>query len=572
MRLNIVKSKNAEQLYIIKSIRKDGKSTTRIMKKLGTMASLLPKFDYDRDRVIAWAKNEASNLTALENEGKVSVDVSFNELNQLDMGHRLCFNIGYLFVDFLFYELGLDMICNDISKIYKFEYSLSDVLRMLVATRIIEPSSKLSSYDYAFNFLEEPSFELQHVYRSLDVFSKHSDEIQALVYANSDGLIDRNKEVLFYDCTNYFFEIDNPRGFAQYGKSKEHRPNPIVHMGLFLDGNGLPLCFSIFDGNKNEQPSLKPLEKKILKDFGLSKFIVCTDAGLASYENRKFNSISDRSFIVTQSLKTLKDFLLKWALDPNGWQRPGSNKIYNINNIDEEEYEDTIFFKQRWINENGLEQRLIVSYSIKQRDYQRSIREKQVDRARKIISSPSKMKERNQNSPKRFIDETSITNDGEICDKKILKLNEDKISKEEMFDGFYAVCTNLEKDTEEIIQINKMRWQIESSFRTMKSEFKTRPVYLRNDNRIEAHFLTCFLSLLILKLIKRKTKDKHTEEEILTTLKTMNVHKLRDLGYLASYTRTELTDDLHQAFGFRTDKEFISEKSMKKILKKIKKG
>lgn len=572
MRLNIVKSKNAEQLYIIKSIRKDGKSTTRIMKKLGTMASLLPKFDFDRDRVIAWAKNEASNLTALENEGKVSVDVSFNELNQLDMGHRLCFNIGYLFVDFLFYELGLDMICNDISKIYKFEYSLSDVLRMLVATRIIEPSSKLSSYDYAFNFLEEPSFELQHVYRSLDVFSKHSDEIQALVYANSDGLIDRNKEVLFYDCTNYFFEIDNPHGFAQYGKSKEHRPNPIVHMGLFLDGNGLPLCFSIFDGNKNEQPSLKPLEKKILKDFGLSKFIVCTDAGLASYENRKFNSISDRSFIVTQSLKTLKDFLLKWALDPNGWQRPGSNKIYNINNIDEEEYEDTIFFKQRWINENGLEQRLIVSYSIKQRDYQRSIREKQVDRARKIISSPSKMKERNQNSPKRFIDETSITNDGEICDKKILKLNEDKISKEEMFDGFYAVCTNLEKDTEEIIQINKMRWQIESSFRTMKSEFKTRPVYLRNDNRIEAHFLTCFLSLLILKLIKRKTKDKHTEEEILTTLKTMNVHKLRDLGYLASYTRTELTDDLHQAFGFRTDKEFISEKSMKKILKKIKKG
>lgn len=564
MRLNIVKSKNAEQLYIIKSIRKDGKSTTRIMKKLGTMASLLPKFDFDRDRVIAWAKNEASILTDLENEGKVSVDVSFNELNQLDMGQRLCFNIGYLFVDFLFYELGLDMICNDISKIYKFEYSLSDVLRMLVATRIIEPSSKLSSYDYAFNFLEEPSFDLQHVYRSLDIISKHSDEIQALVYANSDGLIDRNKEVLFYDCTNYFFEIDNPRGFAQYGKSKEHRPNPIVQMGLFLDGNGLPLCFSIFDGNKNEQPSLKPLEKKILKDFGLSKFIVCTDAGLSSYENRKFNSISDRSFIVTQSLKTLKGFLLKWALDPNGWQRSGSKKIYNINDIDEEEYEDTIFFKQRWINENGLEQRLIVSYSIKQRDYQRSIRDKQVDRARKIISSPSKMKERNLNSPKRFIAETSITNDGEICDKKILKLNEDKISKEEMFDGFYAVCTNLEKDTEEIIKINKMRWQIESSFRTMKSEFKTRPVYLRNDNRIEAHFLTCFLSLLILKLIERKTKDKHTEEEILTTLKTMNVHKLRDLGYLASYTRTEITDDLHQAFGFRTDKEFISEKSMKK--------
>ncbi|MFM1573441.1 IS1634 family transposase, partial [Helcococcus ovis] len=382
----------------------------------------------------------------------------------------------------MYHQLSLDKICEDISKKHKIEYNLSDVLNMLISTRIIAPSSKLSSYDYAFNFLEQPSFELQHVYRSLDILSKHSDEIQSLVYANSDNLIDRNKEVLYYDCTNYFFEIEQPRGCAQYGKSKEHRPNPIVQMGLFLDGNGLPLCFSIFDGNKNEQPSLKPLEKKILKDFGLSKFIVCTDAGLGSYENRKFNSKLERSFIVTQSLKTVKDHIQKWALDPNGWKISGSKKTYNIDNINGKEFEETIFFKERWINEKGLEQRLIVSYSIKQRNYQQYIRQKQIDRAKKIIYTPSKLKERNQNSPKRFIDETSVTNDGEICDKKILNLNEEKIRKEEKFDGFYAICTNLEKDINEIIHINKMRWQIESCFRIMKSEFKTRPVYLRNED------------------------------------------------------------------------------------------
>lgn len=572
MRLNIVKSKNAEQLYIIKSIRKNGKPTTRIMKKLGTMASLLPKFYNNRDDVIAWAKEEAKNLTELENEGKISIDVSFNELNQLEIGEKHNFNIGYLFVDFLYHQLGLDKICQDISRKHKIQYNLSDILSMLISTRIISPSSKLSSYDYAFNFLEQPSFELQHVYRSLDVLSKHSDEIQALVYANSDDLVDRNKEVLYYDCTNYFFETEQPRGYAQYGKSKEHRPNPIVQMGLFLDGNGLPLCFSIFDGNKNEQPSLKPLEKKILKDFGLSQFIVCTDAGLASYENRRFNSMSDRFFIVTQSLKTVKDFILQWALNPNGWQISGSKKTYNINNIDEKQHEDTIFFKERWINEKGLEQRLIVSYSIKQRNYQRYIREKQVERAKEMINTPSKLKDRNQNSPKRFIDETNVANDGEICDKKILNLNENKVKKEEIFDGFYATCTNLEKDINEIIHINKMRWQIESCFRTMKTEFKTRPVYLRNDNRIEAHFLTCFLSLLILKIFQIKTKNEHSEEEILSTLRSMNVHKLRDLGYLGSYTRTEITDDLHDSFGFRTDKEFISKKTMKKILKKTKKA
>ncbi|TFF63879.1 transposase, partial [Helcococcus ovis] len=375
MRLNIVKSKNAEQLYIIKSIRKDGKSTTRIMKKLGTMASLLPKFGNDRESVIAWAKNEAKILTELEDEGKVSVDVSFNELNQIEIGEKNNFNIGYLFVNFLYHQLGLDKICEDISKKHKIEYNLSDVLSMLISTRIIAPASKLSSYDYAFNFLEQPSFKLQHVYRSLDVLSKHSDEIQALVYANSDNLVNRNKEVLYYDCTNYFFETEQPRGYAQYGRSKEHRPNPIIQMGLFLDRNGLPLCFSIFDGNKNEQPSLKPLEKKILKDFGLSQFIVCTDAGLASYENRRFNSMLNRSFIVTQSLKTVKDFILQWAIDPNGWQISGSKKNYNIDKIDEKQHEDTIFFKERWINEKGLEQRLIVSYSIKQRNYQRYIRE-----------------------------------------------------------------------------------------------------------------------------------------------------------------------------------------------------
>ena len=335
MRLNIVKSKNAEQLYIIKSIRKDGKATTRIMKKLGTMASLLPKFDNDRDKVIAWAKEEARKMTEAENSGHISVDVSFTEDRQLELGEQSSFNIGYLFPSTVYHQLKLDRICKSISEQHKISYSLSDVLQMLITTRLIAPASKLSSFEYASNFLQQPTFDLHHVYRSLDVLAQHSDEIQAAIYENSQNLIDRNKDVLFYDCTNYFFEIEEARGNAQYGKSKEHRPNPIVQMGLFLDGDGFPLCFSMFPGNRNEQPTLKPLEKKILRDFNLSEFIVCTDAGLASTENRKFNAISGRSYIVTQSLKKLKDFLQEWALDPNGWKLSGSDKVYNINDIDE---------------------------------------------------------------------------------------------------------------------------------------------------------------------------------------------------------------------------------------------
>ena len=572
MRLNIVKSKNAEQLYIIKSIRKDGKATTRIMKKLGTMASLLPKFDNDRDKVITWAKDEAKKMTEAEEQGCMSVDVTFTEDSQLDLGKQSSFNIGYLFPEMVYHQLKLDKICRDISLQHKISYNLSDVLKMLVTTRLIAPASKLSSFEYASNFLQQPAFKLQHVYRSLDVLSQHSDELQAAVYENSQNLIDRNKEVLFYDCTNYFFEIEEGRGDAQYGKSKEHRPNPIVQMGLFLDGDGFPLCFSMFPGNQNEQPTLKPLEKKILRDFNLSEFIVCTDAGLASTENRKFNAISGRAFIVTQSMKMLKSFLREWALDSDGWHLNGSNQVYNINEIDEHVHRNSIFYKERWINENGLEQRLIVSYSIKERDYQKAIRERQVARAEKIVSDGFRAANRNQNSPKRFVAETDVTPGGEVADKKILSLDEEKIEKESMYDGFYAVCTTLEKDINEIIHINKMRWQIEAAFRTMKSEFKARPVYLRNDDRINAHFLTCFLSLLILKIIEKKVGNKYSEEQVLHTLRDMSVYRLRDIGYLSSYTRTEITDALHDAFGFRTDSEFISGKTMKKILRAVEKG
>ena len=573
MRLTISKSKNAEQLYITKSIRvSKNKTTSKIFVKLGSMASLLPEHDNDREKVIAWAKEQARLYTEAEEQGYMSVDVTFTEDRQLDLGKQSSFNIGYLFPKMVFHQLKLDKICRDISCQHKISYNLSDVLKMLITTRLIAPASKLSSFEYASNFLQQPTFDLQHVYRSLDVLSQHSDQIQAAVYENSQHLIDRNKEVLFYDCTNYFFEIEEGRGDAQYGKSKEHRPNPIVQMGLFLDGDGFPLCFSMFPGNQNEQPTLKPLEKKILKEFNLSEFIVCTDAGLASTENRKFNAISGRAFIVTQSLKMLKNFLREWALEPDGWRLNGSNRVYNINEVDEQLHKNSIFYKERWINENGLEQRLIVSYSIKERDYQKAIRERQVARAEKIVSDGFRAANRNQNSPKRFVTETDITSDGEVADKKILSLDEEKIEKESMYDGFYAVCTTLEKDINEIIHINKMRWQIEAAFRTMKSEFKARPVYLRNDDRINAHFLTCFLSLLILKIIEKKVGNEYSEEQILHTLRDMSVYRLRDIGYLSCYTRTEITDALHNAFGFRTDSEFISEKTMKKILKLVEKG
>lgn len=569
MRLNIVKSKNAEQLYIIKSFRKGSKNTSRIVRKLGTMASLLPLHDYDREKVIAWAKEQAREMTEAEKNNTLKIPVEFAEGKQLSFGEQTRFNGGYLFLQKLCHELGLDRICSAISKKYAFEYDLSAILSGLIYARILSPSSKRSSYEFMHQLIEQPDFELHDIYRALDVLDKESDNIQARICQATKK--DRNDAILYYDCTNFFFEIGEESGIRKYGKSNEHRPDPIVQLGLFLDGDGIPLAFTVFPGNENEQPTLIPMEKKILSDFALSRFIICTDAGLASTANRRFNDRADRSFIVTQSLKTMKGFLKEWALDPEGWSLGSSEKTWNISEIDEELHKNSVFHKERWINENGLEQRLIVSYCPKYRHYQQQIRQRQVDRAVRIIEKGTRSKTRSQNSPTRFVEEIQLTIDGEVAEKTSRSLNEKKIAEESRYDGFSAVCTTLEDNIEDILRVNRRRWEIEESFRIMKSEFRARPVYLQKDERIRAHFLTCFLSLLVYRMLEHRLDEKYTVSELTKTLRCMDFFRIDGIGYLPEYTRTEITDDLHEAFGFRTDTEIVTDKTMKKIIKETKK-
>lgn len=570
MRLTISKSKNAEQLYITKSIRVDkNKTTSKIIVKLGSMASLLPQHDNDRDKVIAWAKEQARIYTEAEKTNTLKIPVEFSEGKQLSFGEQATFNGGYLFLQKLYHEIGLDRICSDISKKYRFEYDLSAVLSGLIFSRILSPSSKLSSYEFLQHLIEGPSFELHDIYRSLDVLDKESDNIQARIYERTKK--GRNDAILYYDCTNFFFEIEEEKGIRKYGKGKEHRPNPIVQMGLFLDGNGIPLAITVFPGNENEQPSLIPLEKKILQDFHLSRFIICTDAGLASEANRRFNDREDRSFIVTQTIKGMKSHLREWSLDPKGWHMGNGEQEYDLTGIDEQFHMNDVFHKERWINENGFEQRLIVSYSPKYKHYQQQIRQRQVERAVRIINKGPGAKRHNPNSPERFIDEMQITMDGMVAEKTVTSLDTEKIREEEKYDGFTAVCTTLEDDVTDILKVNRRRWEIEESFRIMKSEFRARPVYLHNDERIRAHFLTCFLSLLVYRMLEQKLDEKYTVSELTKTLRGMDFFRIDGIGYLPEYKRTEITDDLHEAFGFRTDTEIVTNKTMKKIIRNTKK-
>lgn len=570
MRLKVSKSKNAASLYVIKSVYnpETQSNTSKIVEKLGTEAELKEKLNGQDP--YEWAKEYITKLNALEKKENLEVIAKFSQSKKIPKDKQVHFNGGYLFLQDIYYELGLDKICKAISKKYKFSYDLNAILSRLIYTRILYPSSKLSSFKASTKFIEQPKFEIQQVYRALEIIAKESDFIEAQVYKNSLNLAKRNTKILYYDCTNYFFEIEKADGIKQYGLSKEHRPNPIVQMGLFMDGDGIPLAFSLFNGNENEQPSLKPIEQRIISDFDLSQFIVCTDAGLASNTNRLFNNRNGRTFIVTQSLKKLKKHLKDWATDPNDWFLPGSKKSINLDKIDDSSNNRAVYFKERWINENGLEQRLIVTYSPKHKAYQESVRLRQITRAKKLVQNPSKINTKKQNDPKRFITETRCTNEGEIAEKQLLSINQDIIANEERFDGFYSVCTNLDGDANKIIEINQRRWEIEETFRILKTEFKARPIYLSRDDRIQAHFTTCFLSLLIYRLLEKKLGDKYTTCEIVDTLKDMSFMKLKGDGYIPVYTRTDLTDDLHEQFGFHTDTQIVNEKNMKNIIKHTK--
>lgn len=575
MYVSITGNKGNQDVYIKQSYRKDnGKTSSRIYKKLGKYNTLLEQFSGNEKELMDWAKKEAEKETLAYNQQKEKVSLSLSPLARIPLDEERVFNIGYLFLQKICSELRMDNICRNIRNHHKFSYDFQAILTDLIYTRILAPSSKLSSYKYCHSLLEPPKYSLQDLYRALSVLAEESDFIQEELYKNSNFIHPRNSRILYYDCTNYYFEIEAEDGIKKYGKSKEHRPNPIITMGLFMDADGIPLAFDIFPGNQNEQLTLKPIEKKVIKDFNCSEFIFCSDAGLGGKSNRFLNSFGNRSYVITYSLKKMKKEERELALLPTQFKVPGSNKLIDLRTLDESDPKvyNTIYYKEYPLVTGDMDETVIITYSPKYKAYQSKIRNAQIDRAKKMIQSSDKTRKgKGSNDPARFIQRTSVTEDGEIAQKNIYQLDEAKILEESMYDGFYAVVTNLEGDIREIININKQRWEIEENFRIMKSEFEARPVFVRREDRIKAHFLTCFISLLVYRLLEKKLGEEFTCSQILETLRNMNVTLLsKDSGYIPSYKRTKITDKLHSSFGFRTDYEFIRKSTMRTIIKETK--
>lgn len=593
MRLGSNKTARGECFYILRSVYKNGKNTTEVFERIGYLEEVREKYNCEDPR--AWIDQHLKEVNEKEEASKkIKVLIPFDPNAIVASDKTRCFNVGYFFLQQIYYQLRLDLVCSHITKRHKFEYDLNSILSALVFGRILFPGSKRSTFFQSKELLSFPSFEYHQVVRALSVIAEDFDSIQAELYDYSNSVIKRNTGVLYYDCTNFYFETEQEDEISndeadqkdvaarKYGFSKQHQPSPLVQMGLFMDYSGIPLAICINRGNKNEQKTLIPLEQKIMQDFELSKFVICTDAGLCSEENRMFNNVKQRSFVTTIGIKGMKEKDKKWCLDTKGWHLSGTAETFDISDIESseelrEKYRDKIFYKEKYVEgydekrDVEFNQTMMVTYSLKYKDYLKAKRTAQVERAKKAMENDKRsLEKKNQNDFRRFVKRKATTKNGE--DVKInYELDQEAIDNEARYDGFYAVMTNLDDDVSDILKVVKGRWEIEESFRIMKDDFKSRPVYLSRNDRIKAHFMTCFISLLMYRILEKKLDNKYTCHEIVKTLRDMKMTKVGEDDYIPSYTRTTLTDALHELAGFRTDYEITRNKAMKGVIRMTKK-
>lgn len=591
MRLRTIKSKNSIQYAIIKDYTTtSGKRTTSVYENLGNQDKVELRFG--KENTIEEIKKYINSLNETLKQGKeLPVNIIKNPNRKIEKNVICKFNIGYLFLKDIYYSLKLNEMCETITNKYQYKFNLNEIMECLIYSRILWPSSKLATYKQADKFIEKLAFSYNDIIRSLSYLANEFDYVQKYLFESSNKVMDRNYKVIYYDCTNFFFYTEE-NDFQKYGVSKEHQPLPLVQMGLFMDADGLPFALNINPGNTNETTTMIPSEEKFLKDYDMDgkNIVVCTDAAMCTDDIKKFNIKDGRGFVITQSLKKIKKELQEWALNPKEWRILGNlTETYNIKDVEKDAnlkkyFYDKTFYKEIECETKSVKQTFIVTFSFRYQAWQRNIRKKQYERAKKLVDEVNKKNQcakkktdvekikitKNPNDPKRFIKEYRTTDTGEVAENITYTIDDTIFNEEEKFDGFYGITTNLINDTKTVIKVMNGRWEIEESFRIMKEEFDSDNAYLSREDRIKAHFLSCYLALFIYRVLEHKLQDKYTVYEIIDCLRDMEVLETKGDGYLPAYTRTDLTDDLHRIFGLDTDAEIISYKKFKKILNQVK--
>lgn len=599
--------------YIQQGFRNGKKTTTKNIKRLGKHSELL----LITDDPLEYAKNEVKKMNEEYRSGRSEfvVTMDFNERipsSDSPCSNSTSLNIGYLYLKDIYAKLNLSDFFKSVSSDRKITYDCNKICQFLTYARILDPASKYGTYDKLDTYYEKPQVEYQHMIRFLDILDRNSDQYLKHLFDNSENIVKRDTSVMYYDCTNYFFETEKPDeeivdevtgeiilGLRQFGISKENKTSPIVEMGLIMDSRGIPISMCIHPGNTNEQLTAVPLEKEVIKMNGNKKFIYCADAGLGSYNIRKFNDMGGRAYIVTQSVKKLgqeiKDIVFNdsnYRLLSNDdaitlkemrtFNKKDANNLSLYNDfaykvipantaMDTGLYEEKVYKNGRTkkVKAKGtLHQYIIVTFSRKMMEYQRTIRERQLERAKKLLrlKDPEKIK-KGPNDIRRFLKNTSSDTANYVLDM-------DKIHEEEKYDGFYAVATNLDDSAKDILAVAQNRYKIEDCFRIMKTNFDARPVFLRKPERIRAHFLICYTALLIYRLMECKLDDNLTHvttSNLIKTLRNMNVVNMDDMYYKSIYSGSQALDALERCFELQLNRKYYRPSDLNKIVKKFSK-
>lgn len=598
MRLTFSRPQRPHTIYVQRSFRdKNGKSTSEKIERLGTEEEIEEK--YGCPDGLEWAKAYVARLNREERESKKAVRVDLSPTERIKPGEQVSYDCGDMLLLPLYNSLGLPQVCEGIVSGTKVKYDLNAILETLVILRLLCPCSKLSSYMLGKKRMRKITYELEDVYRALSLLSSHIDDIQAAVWENSKKIMDRNTRVVYYDCTNYYFEIEDndpvgvdprhpkrPEGIRRRGKSKEHRPNPIVQMGLLMDTDGIPLSFIIFPGNESEQPSLQKIEEMIADKFGLNEFVISTDAGLSSEDNRRYNTTEGREYIAVQSLPKLPDADIRHALDPHGWRIAyrdpkaypvdrtcPEREIFDLDEIDMQAERTTKFYKEIIVDKcikgrkkTARPERIIVTYCHDFALYLKHKREERLKVSHKIIQNKNAKSRQSQNDPRKYIETTYVTANGERAEHILMTINQEVIEQEERFDGFYAYGTSLDDDAIDILRARSFHHEIEHLFRTTKSFLDSRPVYLQRSDRIRSHFLICFLAMVILKMLQKQLNMPQISiDRLIATIRDFKMTYLRGAGYIPTFERNALTDRLQEINGICIDTQIVTQKTINAI-------
>lgn len=603
--------------YIQQGFRNGKKTTTKNIARVGKHSELLEI----TDDPLAYAREQAKKLNEELENNKVTMELTVDFSERIKSSDTLVsasnqVNIGYFVLQKIYHDLRISEFFKDITSRSKVTFDPNQINRFMSYARILEPDSKLGTYDHLENYYEKPAFEYVHILRTMDMLEQHYDDYITHLFKYSQNVVPRDTSVCYFDCTNYYFEtecedddyIDEVtgeyiKGFRKYGPSKQHKPNPLVEMGLFMDSRGIPLTMCLTSGSDNEQTCAIPLEKKLTRMLDGKKFIYCADAGLGSLNIRKFNSMGGRAFIVTQSIKKLSDTLKKAVFNDYDYRLLSDNRRFSLEKMKQFDkydpdnlqlYKDSIYktviadkaidlglYEEKALL-NGktkkvkskavVRQKLIITFSRKLMEYQRTIRNNQIDRAKHILATkdPETIKKGPHDST-RFIKRRSVSQSG---DKVTLEYYIDQrvIEEEERYDGYYALATNLDDDAKTIIQINAKRHKIEDCFRVMKTNFSARPIHHRNKERIIAHFMICYTALLIYRLLEAKLDDYGTHfsvNNIIETLKNMGVLNTQDIYYQSTYNGSQVCTALNAVFGLDLDRKYYLPKVLNKIIRDL---